>query len=85
MQFKVQAGQTNIPVYVARVMGISADERKHLASPVENGTSTTSFASFDLPSEARISVTCQQPIAGGRSLPAAAVDTEVAFFGASGL
>lgn len=69
-QFKVSAERTNVPVYLARVCSLSAEERKRLATPVEGQTTTTSFASFDLDGQARVTVTCNEEVKSVAVLPA---------------
>src|SRR4051812_2042182 len=53
-QFKVSVEQATVPVYVARVCSLTAEERKHLGPSLENQTTTTSFASFELGGPARV-------------------------------
>ena len=68
-QFKVSAEQADVPVYLARVCALSAEERKRIGAPVENQTTQTSFASFDLEGRARIKVTCPDDVKTVQVLP----------------
>ncbi|HSI15614.1 MAG TPA: glycosyl hydrolase family 28 protein [Chthoniobacter sp.] len=70
-QFKVSVEQTNVPVYLARVCSLSAEERKHLGPSLENQTTTTSFASFDLGGPARVNVACTDEVKNVTVLPSA--------------
>lgn len=70
MQFKVSAEQTDVPVYLARVCALSAEERKRLGPPVDNQTTQTSFASFDLEGRAKVKVTCSEEVRSVTVLPA---------------
>ncbi|EDY17613.1 glycoside hydrolase family 28 [Chthoniobacter flavus Ellin428] len=68
-QFKVRAEQANVPVYLARVCSLSAEERKRLGPPVESQTTTTAFASFDLEGQAKVTVTCNEEVKSVNVLP----------------
>jgi hypothetical protein len=68
-QFKVRAGQADVPVYLARVSSLSAEERRRLGPPKEEQTTTTSFASFDVEGEASVSVTCAEEVKSVQVLP----------------
>lgn len=68
-QFQVSAEQTKVPVYLARVCALSAEERKRLGPPVENQTTQTSFASFDLEGHAQVKVTCSEEVKSATVLP----------------
>lgn len=68
-QFKVRVEQANVPVYLARVCSLSAEERKRLGPSLENQTTTASFASFDLDGSARVTVACMDEVKGVTVLP----------------
>src|SRR4051812_2802725 len=68
-QFKVSVDQVNVSVYLARVCSLSADERKRIGAPAENQTTTASFASFDLSSPTRVTVTCTDEVKNVNVLP----------------
>jgi hypothetical protein len=68
-QFKVRAGQVDVPVYLARICSLSAEERRRLGPPKEEETTTTSFASFELKGQASVSVTCMEDAKNVQVLP----------------
>ena len=77
-QFKVRAGQADVPVYLARISSLSAVERRRLGPPKEEQTTTTSFASFDLEGQASVSVTCAEDVKNVQVLPTArAIKTQI--------
>jgi hypothetical protein len=73
-QFKVSVEQTDVPVYLARIMGVSALERKTMGVTKIEDTSTASFASFasfDMDGTVKVTVTCNKPVTGAKLLPTA--------------
>ena len=68
-RFSVSAGSTEIPVYVARVCKLTAEQRQTLGLPVIEGTTETAFASFDLAGSAKVTVTCKEAVQSAKLLP----------------
>ena len=68
-QFKVRVEQSNVPVYLARISSLSPEQRKHLGTPVEEETTTASFASFDMDGEVRVSVAFAGEVKSVKVLP----------------
>jgi len=68
-QFKVTVGQTNVPVYLARIGSLSPDQRRHQGLPVQKDTTTTSFSSFNMGGPIQVTVTCTEAVTSAKLLP----------------
>ncbi len=68
-RFTVTAGQTSVPVYLAKICALSADERIPVHSAEESKPAETSFASFDLTAPTQITVTRPDTVQAVKILP----------------
>ena len=68
-QFTVSVEASNLPVYLARIVSLSADQRKPMGAPMKNQTTTTSFASFDLSHPTKVTVLCADDVNEVKLLP----------------
>jgi hypothetical protein len=69
-RFQLAVDGQSVPVYLARISSLTADQRKHLGPPVISGTDLTSFASFDVGAPVQVAITCAEEIKSIKVLPA---------------
>ncbi len=69
-QFKLTVGQTNVPVYLARINSTSPEHRHYMGLPVASETSTASFSSFDMGGPVKITVIFTEDVTSAKLLPA---------------
>jgi glycosyl hydrolase family 28 len=69
-RFHVSVAQVDVPVYLARICALTADQRTNLGTIVKSQTSETAFASFDLAGSTAVSVSCSEPVQSAKILPA---------------
>ena len=75
-QFQVSVDGRSVPVYLARICKLTADQRRPLGMPQRDGTSLTSFASYDevlttnrLTPLMYVTITCHDPVQSVKVLP----------------
>ncbi len=67
--FSVSVEGKSVPVYLARIISISVEERRTKKGTTEADTSLSSFASFDIQGKVKVSVTTPAPAKSARILP----------------
>lgn len=70
--FSVSVEGKDAPVYLARVISISAEERKSKKGTTEADTALSSFVSFSIDGEAKVSVSTPSPAKSAAILPSSA-------------
>ena len=76
-RFTVATGSTSVPVYLARICSLTAQQRQTLGLPVERDTTQTAFASFDLKGPQPVTVTCADPVQSAKLLPSSSNITPI--------
>ena len=76
-RFTVTVGKKNTPVYLARVVALTPEQREKLHQSELADTSEASFTSFDMWGRVDISVTCPEPIQSVKLLPSSSGITPV--------
>ena len=67
--FTVAVESKAVPVYLARVISLTTEERRKKAGTTEADTAQSSFASFDIQDKVEVSVTTPGPVKSARMLP----------------
>ena len=68
-QFQVSVDGKPVPVYLARVCDLTAEQRRPLGLMQRANTGETSFTSFDLAAPEKVTITCVDPAQSATVLP----------------
>jgi hypothetical protein len=71
-RFKLSVATNDVPVYIARIVALTAKQRESMGPITFADTSDTAFSSFDFAGDVGVSVTCPEPIQSVKLLPTSA-------------